>query len=464
MSLEQLLLIDINSVYGASGFKQKISEAPASVIIITSDEIKSHGYRTLADILRNVRSCYVSYDRNYSYLGVRGYGPPGDYNSRVAVMIDGHRLAENIFNASSIGTDFPIDVDLIDRVEVIRGPNSSLYVASAFLGVVNIITKRGRALNNVHVAGDAASFGTYQGRLTYGNTFGSGLEVLLSASSYKSQGQGRLFFKDFDAPATNNGIAVNADDDRSVQYFANVRWGDFTSHGVFGSREKGIPTASFGTVFNDAGTRTIDARGYLDLQYRREFARGWILANQAYYDRFTNDGTYIYDYSSFGGPSRVVNKNYSHGQWLGDELSVSKPVFGTHRITIGSSYRDNFQQDQGNFDVRPVYRIPKGPPNFQRGFRLCTGRGAPSRQSRPERGPSLRPLFDLWWYYESARGADLWSVGQDDPQVPLRSVLSCSHLVRTLLRRPRKRGQPIAPAREGQDHGAGLGAGACQPL
>jgi iron complex outermembrane receptor protein len=62
MSLDDLMLIEIGSVYGAAGFKQKVSEAPASVVIITSDEIKAHGYRTLADILRNVRSCYVSYD------------------------------------------------------------------------------------------------------------------------------------------------------------------------------------------------------------------------------------------------------------------------------------------------------------------------------------------------------------------------------------------------------------------
>lgn len=73
MSLEDLMSIEIDSVYGASAFKQKVTEAPASVTIITSDEIQKFGYRTLADILRNVRGFYVTYDRNYSYLGVCGY-------------------------------------------------------------------------------------------------------------------------------------------------------------------------------------------------------------------------------------------------------------------------------------------------------------------------------------------------------------------------------------------------------
>ena len=93
------------------------------------------------------------------------------YNNRIALMIDGHRLNDNIYDGALIGTEFPIDVDLIDRVEVIRGPNSSLYVASAFLGVINIITKRGRDLPKVSVAGEAASYGTYEGRVSYGNKF-----------------------------------------------------------------------------------------------------------------------------------------------------------------------------------------------------------------------------------------------------------------------------------------------------
>src|SRR5258706_11850652 len=54
MSLEELMSVRIDSVYGASGFKQKVTEAPASVTIITSEDIQRYGYRTVADILRNV--------------------------------------------------------------------------------------------------------------------------------------------------------------------------------------------------------------------------------------------------------------------------------------------------------------------------------------------------------------------------------------------------------------------------
>ena len=88
--------------------------------------------------------------------------------------------------------------------------------------------------------------------------FKNGLEVLLSGSFYDSHGQDRLFFKEFDNPATNHGIALNADGDELHQLFANASWGGFTLRGVFGSRDKTIPTAPFGSVFNVTGTRTVD--------------------------------------------------------------------------------------------------------------------------------------------------------------------------------------------------------------
>jgi outer membrane receptor for ferrienterochelin and colicins len=353
MSLEDLMSIKIDSVQGVSGFTQKVTEAPASVTIVTSEEIQRYGYRTLADILRNVRGFYVTYDRNYSYLGVRGFGIPGEYNNSIALLIDGHRLNDDIFDAALIGTEFPIDVDLIDRVEVIRGPNSSLYVASAFLAVIDIITKRGRDLPKLSVTGAAATYGTYQGRVSYGDTFKNGLEFLLSGSFYHSHGQDQLFFPEFNSPAANNGIALNADDDEFHQVFGDASWHGFTLHGVFGSRDKGIPTAPFGSVFNVTQTRTIDATGYLDLEYDRSFGRGWNFTSRTYFDQYDNDGTYVYDYSASGGPSDVLNKNFAHGKWWGQEVTLSKQLFERQRASLGFEYRDNFQQDQGNYDLQP---------------------------------------------------------------------------------------------------------------
>jgi iron complex outermembrane receptor protein len=115
-----------------------VTEAPSSVTIVTSEDIRRYGYRTLAELLRSVRGFYTSYDRSYTSLGVRGFGQPGDYNSRILLLLDGHRLNDNIYDSAMLGTEFILDIDLIERVEISRGPGSSLYGNNAFFAVVKL--------------------------------------------------------------------------------------------------------------------------------------------------------------------------------------------------------------------------------------------------------------------------------------------------------------------------------------
>ena len=134
------------SVIGASKREEPTTKAPSSVLILTSDEVKKYGYRTLAAVLQRARGLYTTYDRNYSFfLGIRGFNA-GDANSRVLVLVDGHRINNDLTDGAAIGTDFILDVDLIDRVEVIRGPSAVLYGNNAFFGVINVITRTGASM------------------------------------------------------------------------------------------------------------------------------------------------------------------------------------------------------------------------------------------------------------------------------------------------------------------------------
>jgi outer membrane receptor for ferrienterochelin and colicins len=164
LSLEDLTKVQIETVYGASKFGQKVTEAPSSVTIVTADEIQKYGYRTLADLLRSVPGFYISYDGQDTYIGVRGISRPSDYNTLVLILVDGHRMNENVYNGTYISGEFVIDFDLIDRVEIIRGPGSSLYGTDAFFAVINIFTKRGRDLKGTEVSLSAGGQETYQGR------------------------------------------------------------------------------------------------------------------------------------------------------------------------------------------------------------------------------------------------------------------------------------------------------------
>ncbi|MGH9369969.1 MAG: TonB-dependent receptor plug domain-containing protein [Vicinamibacterales bacterium] len=160
LSLEELMKLDSGQVFGASERLQPVTEAPASVSFVTGEEIARYGYRTLADVLRSVRGMYVTDDRNFSFIGTRGFGKPGDYNSRILLLVNGHRVNDNVFGQAEIGAEFGLDPAMIERVEIIRGPASSLYGDSAFFAVVNVITKTGGSLGGGSIALEAGTLGT----------------------------------------------------------------------------------------------------------------------------------------------------------------------------------------------------------------------------------------------------------------------------------------------------------------
>ncbi|HZI32356.1 MAG TPA: TonB-dependent receptor plug domain-containing protein, partial [Candidatus Binatia bacterium] len=205
MPLESLMQIEVPQVYGASKLDQKVTQAPASVTIITSDEIKKYGYQTLGDLLESAQGFYVSNDRNYQYLGTRGVSL-GDFNSRVLIMVDGHRVNNNLTDGAFIGNAFILDLALADRVEIIRGPNAVLYGNNAFLGVINVITKKGAQLNGVESSIGYGSFDTYKVRVSYGRAFSNGVDLVLSGTYLNSAGNSALFYPQYNTPAQNNGV------------------------------------------------------------------------------------------------------------------------------------------------------------------------------------------------------------------------------------------------------------------
>jgi outer membrane receptor for ferrienterochelin and colicins len=354
VSLEQLGNI---KVYSASKHMQYSSDAPASVTVITADDIQQHGYRTLAELLQSVRGFFTTSDRNYSNLGVRGFARPGDFNTRILLLVDGHRLNDNVYDQAMIGTEFPLDLDLIQRIEIIRGPVSSLYGSNALFAVVNIITRRGQELNGLEVSAEAASFNTYEGRISYGRKVQQA-EFLLSGTFYGSRGHNRLFYPEYDIPATNNGIASHADGDQVGSSLATISSRDFTLQSLYGTREKGIPTGAYGTLFNNSGTRTTDARAYVDLRYRHTFDNSWDVLARSFYDRYIYHGTYMYA-SPIDSTQLSPNKDFADGKWWGAELQLTSKPFRRNHVTAGGEYRDNIRQDQTNYSLNPYSLLLK---------------------------------------------------------------------------------------------------------
>ncbi len=338
-------------VYSASMYMQSDREAPSSVTIITSDQIRQFGYRTLADALRSVRGFDVTYDRNYAYVGVRGFSSPGGYTDLILLLINGHRLNDNVYNSAQLGTEFPLDIDLIERIEIVRGPSSSLYGNSAFLAVINVITRKAQSVTGLELSGEGGDFGSYRGRSTIGGTYHR-VEGLFSAMIFHSAGPARLFFPAFGDPATSYGIAQNADRDSSRSFFGTLHFRHFTLEALSSSREKGIPTASFGQVFNDGRSQTIDASSHLDLRYSRTILHDAEFTASVYFDRAIYHGVYVYSPVA-GSETDVLNEDESRGDCFGTNARMTRTLWQKHKTTVGMDFRDNLRQDQTNYNLNP---------------------------------------------------------------------------------------------------------------
>ncbi|MFK7160674.1 TonB-dependent receptor [Marinospirillum sp. MEB164] len=154
-------------VVTASGFEQKITAAPASISVITREELERRPYMTLLDAVRDLEGVDVGETRDKTGQGsisIRGMG--GDYT---LILINGRRqnnhgdIYPNDFGGNQFNHIPPLDA--IERIEVIRGPAATLYGADAMGGVINIITRR-----DIENWNGSISFGrTYQTDRDYGD-------------------------------------------------------------------------------------------------------------------------------------------------------------------------------------------------------------------------------------------------------------------------------------------------------
>ena len=345
LTLEELMSLDGGMVFGASERLQPVTEAPASVTFITAQEIARFGYRSLADILRAVRGIYVTDDRNFSYVGIRGFAKPGDYNSRILLLINGHRANDNIYGQAAVGAEFGLDPAMFDRVEIIRGPASSLYGDSAFFAVVNVITRSGRSLNGASVTLEAGTLGAQLVRASAGRRLANGVDLAVSGSLARSDGVRRLYFPAFDTAATNNGVAEGLDGEGVRQLYGRLTFKGLDVTGAYGSRRRDVPTASLDTVFNEQVWReqTTDRHTFVDALYGRSFGETRLTFRGAY-DQYSYAGTFPFAVESDGTPTLVAIVTGLGTRWsAGSGLTRA---FRRQTLRAGVEFIANVHQDQ----------------------------------------------------------------------------------------------------------------------
>lgn len=335
-NLEQLVAMDV--VYGASSYDQKITDAPAAVTVITADEIQTHHYHTLADVLASARGFHITYDRSYDYVGVRGFGRPGDFNTRVLILVDGHTANDIIYGTGPIGAELAADLALVKRIEIIRGPVSALYGAGAFFAVVNLVTYDGDELGGGEVAFEYGSRRRLGGMAVWGGNAGRDGTLLLSASGFSDDGDD-FYWSEYDDPLTNNGLFVDGDREAVGHLYGKYRFGGLQATAAWTRRDKRNPTGDWEMIFNDTAAQVGDERLALDLSGTRAVSESMSLRARLSYDDYWCRGDYPFEVAESGQPTmRVVQHDTAHGRWWSGELQ-SAVVRGEHRLVAGADTR-----------------------------------------------------------------------------------------------------------------------------
>lgn len=188
LSLDQL--IDLDVVVTTAGKREEcLKDIPASVVVMTRDEIQRYGYASLQEILQNVPGFYMIDDyywRGAENFGVRGFFSTGQFDN-VVILINGVNQVEDITSGYPL-SKIPIPVEAIDRIEIVRGPMSVIYGSGAFFGAINIITNdHPDEGNSYHASAGVGSRSTVKGFVRAGSTRDD-LSVIVNAAGFGTAG------------------------------------------------------------------------------------------------------------------------------------------------------------------------------------------------------------------------------------------------------------------------------------
>jgi outer membrane receptor protein involved in Fe transport len=342
MSLDSLLDVEVTA---ASKFTQSVGESASSASIIGAAEIRALGFRTLADALASMRGLNVNNDRIYSYLGVRGMSAPGDYNTRVLLLIDGVRVNDGMYDQAALGNEFPLDLDVVERIEFIPGQGSAVHGANALFGVVNVVTRRGAAQNEGHGWAELGSGRARTGSALLNLVGEQGRALMLSATVTRSEGRS-LYYAGFDRPETNDGVSRGADGERSEKLLLKLDAGSGVAATlIYANRAKGIPAAA-DTVFASPVNQYRDTYLMASIELDRPLGEATDLKTRLYSQQYRFRGDYEVDYAP-----DTQNVDRARADRWGLEAGVVTRRFASHTLAMGADLQAQPRRDQSNADI-----------------------------------------------------------------------------------------------------------------
>lgn len=316
----------------ASHIANQISNSASAVSIVTAQDIKDYGYRTIGDILGSMRGLQVFQDYTYSYLGGRGFTTPGVFAGRVVILIDGYRSDDSYYGQALLGNDGILDVSMIERVEYIPGGSSSGYNNGALLGAVNIITKTGNDFGGGQVAVGFGNHNSKSQRATFGKTFENGVDFLFSASAYDSDGRNYTYLiNDIETPLNGQNSESNQ------RFFFKGSYKNISLLAASSKRDGNSPSYPYWGEILDYSLVNDDENRFARLKFDTDLSKNLKLSASVWY------GEYIYGYSYplYSDSDYIYNANQDV-KWYGGDVKLVGSWFENHLISAGAEYRHDY--------------------------------------------------------------------------------------------------------------------------
>ena len=327
------LLAQENHVFSAARYVQTMSETPANVTILTQEEIRRFGYRTIHEALESLPGIYNAASQ-WPAIGVRGFAVPGDFGSRILYLVNGMPIYEPTYGGFFLET---VDIESIDRIEFVKGAGSALYGSGAVLAVVNLITRTGRDGGKT-ISVEAASHRTAKVYGSWGRLDAHGVDTFMSVST--THGAGRnIYLREFDTPAFDatrfHGISAGNDSMHNARAFARIGYRDAWAQGVVVAADKRDPLASYGSVFNGR-LMLREQLGAFEAGLSRELDAGAKIVARAYAMSVGEKGDYPYTFSGDRvPPADYINVTDLASRQYGAEFRYDRFSANGHHLLAG---------------------------------------------------------------------------------------------------------------------------------
>ncbi|MHC5059656.1 MAG: TonB-dependent receptor plug domain-containing protein [Planctomycetota bacterium] len=318
MSMEDLMEIEIGV---ASKRETTERQAPGIVTVITRDQIQKSGARDLIDILRLVPGFDVGFDTAGAYgVAIRGIWAN---EGKVLVLIDGVPLNDEMYSTFQYGHHIPVDI--IDRIEIMRGPGSVMYGESAELGVISIKTMKPQKENDIFVSTTYSRMEETFGRQTVTSFYGTKKDDF-SMSIASHYGRGNFTdrtVENYDLSGTSYDLGHdNNSQVRSPFFNIAASWGNFSARSIIDRYSLNSPWPGAGMyrmrfhsdIYQFQYKLPVTDNLYINSRFLYKHQKPWNWPHNAW------------------GQNKLVSDKYTTDIYLSWDLN------GGHNIVLGTEY------------------------------------------------------------------------------------------------------------------------------